>query len=251
MAASLQVTTFDNQGRQVSFEPPDQCPICHHSIDPRVLYGILLTSLTNPGSPTGLEVTLRCTRAACRRSFLAIYEPTRKGAIPGVQQETDARYWTYLRSLPAEPVGRMFPPAISKTSELFVKIYNQSLAAEGYGLDQLAGPGYRKALEFLVKDYLKSTEPDNRERALAIEQMQLMNCIRNMVKDPNLKSAASRATWLGNDETHYIRKWEGKDIEDLKKLIDLTLYWIASEILTRELEVSMPDPKSSTTTTGD
>lgn len=27
-----------------------------------------------------------------------------------------------------------------------------------------------------------------------------------------------RAAWLGNDETHYVRKWPEKDVKDLKSL---------------------------------
>ena len=38
---------------------------------------------------------------------------------------------------------------------MFLTIYNQSLSAEDNNLDQIAGIGYRKALEFLIKDYLK------------------------------------------------------------------------------------------------
>jgi hypothetical protein len=60
-----------------------------------------------------------------------------------------------------------------------------------------------------------------------------------------LKTTASRATWLGNDETHYVRKWEDKDLNDLKKLIDLTVHWVSAEILTGELAVSMPEPQAA------
>jgi hypothetical protein len=65
------------------------------------------------------------------------------------------------------------------------------------------------------------------------------------VGEGRIQATASRATWLGNDETHYVRTWEDKDLSDLKKLIDLTLYWIGAEILTRELEASMPDRKKA------
>lgn len=41
---------------------------------------------------------------------------------------------------------------------------------------------------------------------------------------------AERATWLGNDETHYVRKWENKDLKDLKNLIDLTVYFISMSL---------------------
>lgn len=32
--------------------------------------------------------------------------------------------------------------------------------------------------------------------------------------------------WLGNDETHYVRRWEEKDLSDLKRLISMTVSWI-------------------------
>ncbi|MBB1378870.1 hypothetical protein H5120_12255 [Pseudoalteromonas sp. SR43-2] len=58
--------------------------------------------------------------------------------------------------------------------------------------------------------------------------------MNNYVTDENLKSCANRAVWLGNDETHYIRKWENHDLKDLKILIQLTCTWIQSSILTKK-----------------
>lgn len=50
--------------------------------------------------------------------------------------------------------------------------------------------------------------------------------------------------WLGNDETHYVRKWEDKDLKDLKKLISLTIHWIEMDALTVEVIADMPDGKA-------
>jgi hypothetical protein len=36
----------------------------------------------------------------------------------------------------------------------FLEIYRHAAFAEGDALDQICGPGYRKALEFLIKDYI-------------------------------------------------------------------------------------------------
>jgi len=36
--------------------------------------------------------------------------------------------------------------------------------------------------------------------------------------DTNVKAVANRATWLGNDETHYEKKYEQLDIKHLKEL---------------------------------
>lgn len=65
--------------------------------------------------------------------------------------------------------------------------------------------------------------------------------INDYVSESRIKSTARRAVWLGNDETHYYRTWEDKDIKDMKILIDLTLHWIESEELTRKYEEDMTD----------
>ena len=46
---------------------------------------------------------------------------------------------------------------------------------------------------------------------------------------------AKRAVWLGNDETHYVRVWADKDVNNLKHLIDLTIRWIENEIETERV----------------
>jgi len=69
--------------------------------------------------------------------------------------------------------------------------------------------------------------------------MTLGNCIKGKVNDPNIKTCAERATWLGNDETHYVRTWNGHDIQDLKRLIKLTVNWISNEILTENYSAEM------------
>ena len=69
------------------------------------------------------------------------------------------------------------------------------------------------------------------------------SCINEDVSDERIKQVAKRATWLGNDETHYVRKWEDKDVKDLVSLIDLTIRWIESEIETKKLLESMPERK--------
>ena len=54
---------------------------------------------------------------------------------------------------------------------------------------------------------------------------------------------AKRATWLGNDETHYYKKWPEKDISDLKILIQLTVNSIDNQLLIEKYEKEMDKPK--------
>jgi hypothetical protein len=94
-------------------------------------------------------------------------------------------------------------------------------------------------LEFLIKDYLisKTDDPTRHEH---IKRKMLGACISDYVTDNRIKAVAERAAWLGNDEAHYVRRWDEHDIADLKRLIDLTVKWIEMELETGEALASMP-----------
>lgn len=132
-----------------------------------------------------------------------------------------------------------FSDVIHTISPMFVKIYNEAYAAEQMSLMEICGVGYRKALEFLIKDYV-SEEKDS-DLVESIKKSRLMQCIDNFVTDRNVKEVSKRAVWLGNDETHYIRKWEEKDVHDLKGLIRLTIRWIEQEKETAKILSDMPE----------
>lgn len=129
---------------------------------------------------------------------------------------------------------------LRKISPTFLNLFDQLEKAEHSQLDLLTGMGYRKALEFLIKDYLIFKNHDQEEE---IKKTALGNCINNYIDEPHIKECAKRAAWLGNDETHYTRQWEDKDIKDLKTLMELTLYWLTMEFLSQEYQDSMPKPE--------
>ncbi|MCR6515314.1 DUF4145 domain-containing protein [Clostridium sp. LY3-2] len=142
----------------------------------------------------------------------------------------------FIDIFPKNEKDTIFDDKIEEVSQQFIKIYEQASKAEKNGLDEIAGMGYRKALEFLIKDYVSKINSDQEEE---IKKMLLSRCINDLIENPKIKSMAQRAAWLGNDETHYIRKWEDKDITDLKNIIDLTVYWILFEMHTKEYEEIM------------
>jgi len=133
-----------------------------------------------------------------------------------------------------------FSAEIAGVSPTFVEVYNQVVAAEAVNLDQLVGMGLRKALEFLVKDFAISHATTDEEKA-KIRKKQLGPCIEDHIRDAAVRAAAKRATWLGNDETHYVRRWEDKDITDLKNLVRLTVNAVENAILMRQYETDMPE----------
>jgi len=78
---------------------------------------------------------------------------------------------------------------------------------------------YRKAIEYLVKDWAIQNNPDKIE---SIQKSWLGAVIKEYYKD-DLKDILERATWLGNDQAHYNRLFEEFDIQVLKELIDLIM----------------------------
>ena len=134
-------------------------------------------------------------------------------------------------------------PVISEVSPTFVEIMNQVAVAESDQLSQLVGIGLRKGLEFLIKDFAKLQNKEDATKVKAIETSALGQVIANFVDHPKLKAVAQRASWLGNDETHYVRKWDDKDIKDLRALIQLTTAWIVQVVLSERYELDMPEGK--------
>ncbi len=137
------------------------------------------------------------------------------------------------------------PESIQKISPTFAEVYNQALVSEAFELSQLTGIGLRKALEFLIKDFAitridEDEDEEKKKKEEKIRAMFLGPCINEYINDPRLKATAHRASWLGNDETHYTRRWEDKDIKDLKVLIRLTMNWVENVLLTDEYIDSMP-----------
>lgn len=60
-----------------------------------------------------------------------------------------------------------FSNKLSELSPKFVEIYHQAEQAENAGLSELCGIGYRKAIEFLVKDYAIAQHPDKESEIIS------------------------------------------------------------------------------------
>lgn len=219
---------FTNQQRTVD-RFPEECSVCHRSIIPENFFqGFVVKDL--------LEMYFRCVNPKCSRSFIALYRFDQ-----GLSQGKQVHHFNFERSLPVEPRERAISAEISELSPSFVKISAQAQTAEDQGLDEIAGPGFRKALEFLIKDYAISVTQDEADKA-EIRRIQLGAVITKYLDGDKLAIVSRRAAWLGNDETHYERRWVGKDLAALKNLIEAVEHFIAMERLVAALPVEMPDP---------
>lgn len=217
----LNVTSNKKQGTRVYIDKyPDECPICQRGVDPNFLSGF------RHFDNNTLYLAFFCPRHDCNNYFIGKYD----------EEHTD--HFHFLQTYLGVFRQKTFSQIISDISTDFVNIYQQAATAEEVDLDQICGVGYRKALEFLIKDYIISKDSSLRE---TVEKQMLGKCINDHIKNDRIKDIAKRATWLGNDETHYVRKWIGKNISDLKLLIDLTVHWIETEDLTERMIASMPE----------
>lgn len=192
-----------------------ECPFCHTSVIPDYLF-----SHDN-------KIFACCPNESCSHHFV-------------LSKDNENRYVKV--DINAKPRSKAFSAIVKTISPEFVSIYNQAYHAEQIKLNQICGVGYRKALEFLVKDYLISKEEDEQKKE-SIKSKFLNNCIQENVQSENIKNVAKRAVWLGNDETHYVRKWADKDVSNLKHLIDLTVRWIENEVETERVLQEMESSK--------
>jgi hypothetical protein len=79
--------------------------------------------------------------------------------------------------------------------------------------------GYRKSIEFLVKDWAIQINPEKKDHILGLWLGQTISDYYS----GDLKDLLERASWLGNDQAHYNKLFEEYDITILKDLIDLIM----------------------------
>ena len=218
---AIQALKFNGGTQNMGYDKePNKCPFCHKSITPRMYQGFHKDKI--------LEIVYRCPDSDCGRIFTSLYHYELVGG--------NTYQYLFKSSSVGTFIEKDFNENVKSLSPSFVEIFNQASKAESMNLNHIAGIGFRKALEFLIKDYLIKNNPDKEEN---IKKKFLGKCIKDDIDNVNVKEMAERATWLGNDETHYVRKWEDKDINDLKILIKVTLHWIEMELLTEQYKTEM------------
>lgn len=219
--------SFNNNHYKVLVDEPTECPCCKHSLKPTTLHK---EAIENNIGELALYVVYLCTH--CYEPFICKFVDLEKSSTFSSSKLYSS---SVLKSIePKHFEKKSFEDCINEASSSFVKIYNEALEAEHYNLNEIAGIGYRKALEFLIKDFLIYHENIDENK---VKSTALGCCIDTMINNPQLKTVASRATWLGNDQTHYEQKYTENDLNDLKRLINLSVHWISMIYLTDEAEL--------------
>jgi len=206
-------------------ELPNKCPHCKRLTD------FHYKLITYNKFTQRIEALILCGYKNCMGFMIAYYDV--KGNVGNL---------THLEPPLFEEID--LPDFANLVSSNFVSIFKEAVEAKSRGLNQIAGPGFRKACEFLIKDYAKSLITDENKRNQKEQQIEnkfVGKVVEDFITDTRVQKVAKRAFWLGNDETHYLRKWTDKDISDLITLIKLMLDWIEIERLSAKYEDEMPE----------
>lgn len=209
---------------------PNECPYCSKTITPVFISSYMYSPLGLPfiDKPYNtLQSIYLCPNMDCGLVFIASYKMK--------QEDVDEKFYYYLSSVgPRHPKPSHGLETIEGMSPKFYDIHAQAQFAEEIGLKEICGMGYRKALEFLIRDYIKLSVDEDKTKKLP-----LGTCINNYIDDPKIKEAARRATWLGNDETHYYRNWEDMDLQDLKTLLRIAINFVDSALMLKKYTEEM------------
>ena len=214
MFTNLQCSIFEyidnqlkiNKLNSINIDVPNVCPNCNYAIVP-----INLSSVSVSTESNHIASTFFC--PYCHKYFFILTQYLGKLSTFSIYP-----YPNYTKT---------FSENIEKISPNFVKIYNQAINAENNELDEICGMGYRKALEFLIKDFAIYKYPENTEDII---KCTLSNCIKKYCTNDRIKTLATACAWIGNDECHYIRKHEDYSVESLKAFINATVTFIESEL---------------------
>lgn len=213
--------TNRNNRREIRIETFSRCSLCNFEILPSHIDSFFYLDKDGIHQPNALYSLFLCPH--CKQVIMRkapIFENSR-----GRLEELSG-----VTFHPNNPSQTRFSDAIATLSPQFVEIYHQSESAEAAGLNEVCGIGYRKAIEFLVKDYCCSVDPEQSENI----RNEFLGQTLNRIQENRIKTLAQGAVWLGNDETHYVRKNEDRDITDMKRFIAALVHFLDSEFAFQE-----------------
>ena len=203
---------------EVLINPVRKCPICHTSFNGETVSAALFPYF---GDTCGSLFAVHFC-SACENAFVSHYLPS---------NYSDA--YEVVGSWPTSPEPQSHDSAVEKLSPDYIKIYAQACQAERNSLTEICGMGYRKALEFLVKDYAIYRVPGDEE---TIKALPLAKCIDKYIDSPRIKSLAQRSAWLGNDETHYVRAHQDRSYLDIKKFLHAIETFVSADLAVDDAE---------------
>lgn len=205
---------------------PTLCPHCKVSNNP-------ITELIGSKKVSSYIIyayTHKCT--SCQNYHFTVQKYS--WHIPGYFKALDA----HMLMIYPETSYTKFDEVISKTSEKFIDIYQQAELAESHNCYELAGMGYRAALEVLIKDYALNVLHDNKQY---IEQLTLNDAIGHYFKgkDYEINNITANIVRInGNNFVHWDKPEDfnsKKALDTLKEYFNIFLEVITAKIKTKNI----------------
>lgn len=185
----------------------------------RDLVGSSLSWPANPPVPACWATVIGCNGCAQRHHIFLFGWPSKP------DEKLTGSELCYV--CPAPGAQQASAADLSEVSPRFTAIWTQACEAEHRGLDEIVGPGFRKALEVLVKDYLMWREPDS-DREQTIRES--LSASVKRIGDDAIVKFAERAAWLGNDHSHYEKKHTAHDLGSLKLLVEACIDEVSKRV---------------------
>ncbi|PHV57686.1 hypothetical protein CS009_04955 [Streptococcus macedonicus] len=229
MYVEVQPTEYFKQ----SVEVKDTCKICNNITSPIVIHN---TTKKTDNNHYHLALMRFCSQ--CKHYFIDEFN-VETMSVFGRESIENITLQDVKPELPSDiPIS----DNLAAISPIGKEIYLQSLKAEQEKLDHIAGIGFRKALEFFVKDFVIATNPKDKSK---VEKMLLKQVIDKYIKDDTLQTFATASTFIGNDETHYVRKHSDKDLQDLRRYLHGFLHFIEMQLNFLDAQELVNRPKKS------
>lgn len=219
----LKIPTTIN-GNEIKIEVNNQCPVCHYVIKPTLIK--LLPAYGGEKNNDYLGVFV-CPQ--CKRVFTVLYTGIEftpyntayyHSSVPYIT--VDSSYSPYLPPIPA--LNKVFDiPEFEK----FRSVYTDLQFAIAYNIEGLIGVAYRKAIEYLVYEWLIYS---TKKTAEELNKNGLERLILDNFQGEDIADFGQKATWLGNDHTHYLNKHEEYNIADLEELFSYFLSGIERKL---------------------
>lgn len=196
----------------------DICPVCKKPTNPDLINSSYFPLAEDE---THLVLTFRC--LGCKHFWTEEFIATRHL----INSYTERYEIEHIKVIPNLPSDIPISDDVEMVSPIGKQIYVQALKAEHEQLDHIAGIGYRKALEFFVKDFSIVTNPDDEGKII---KMSLKQVIEKYIKDEDLKTFALASAYIGNDEGRYYRNNPDKDFTDLKNYLHGVIHYMEMKL---------------------
>jgi len=195
---------------EISANKPLYCPLC--SIPQS---GMLKEGKYFLRSNNLFYVTFFYECSVCHNTYLTIYDVD--------CNDKKAKFKAFHPSISPS----YFDDKLSKISERFIDMYNQALTCENSNHIELAAIGYRSSLEYLIKDYAINELNEDKD---SVGKMSLSNAISKYL-DSEAVNSADVVRILGNDYTHFERKYPEYDFEILKAYMEIFIQQIRTKYM--------------------